>query len=69
MIVGLEIWSEERDGQPSILETVLKKLVGVVRTNNGRTENTSFLVLDAQSVKNTDTAREKGTTLARRYPA
>ena len=41
----------------------LKKWVGVVRTHNGRTENTSFLVLDAQSVKNTDDAREKG------YPA
>jgi hypothetical protein len=38
----------------------LKKWVGVVRTNNGWTENTSFLVLDAQSVKNTDNAREKG---------
>jgi transposase len=55
-----QIWSEERDGQPSSLETVLKKLVGVVRTTNGRTENTSFLIIDAQSVKNTDTAREKG---------
>ena len=55
-----QIWSEERDGQPSILETVLKNLVRVVRTNNGRTEHTSFLIIDAQSVKNTDTAREKG---------
>jgi transposase len=35
-----QLWSEERDGQTSILETVLKKLVRVVRTNNGRTENT-----------------------------
>lgn len=38
----------------------LKKWVGVVRTHDGRTENTSFIVLDVQSVKNTDDAREKG---------
>jgi transposase len=35
-------------------------LVGGVRANHGRTLNTSFLVIDAQSVKNTDTAKEKG---------
>jgi transposase len=35
-------------------------LVGEVRQNNGRKENTSFLIIDAQSVKNTDTAENKG---------
>jgi transposase len=35
-------------------------LVGVVRINNGRQEKTSFIIIDAQSVKNTDTAEEKG---------
>ncbi len=35
-------------------------MVGEVRHNNGRTKNTSFLIIDAQSVKNTDTANEKG---------
>ena len=28
--------------------------------NNGRKEKTSFIIVDAQSVKNTDTAQEKG---------
>ncbi len=35
-------------------------MVGEVRQNNGRKEKTSFLIVDAQSVKNTDTAESKG---------
>jgi transposase len=53
-------WSETKDGQPSTLETVLKKLVGEARLSNGRTSTTSFLIIDAQSVTNTDTAKERG---------
>src|SRR5213082_3299890 len=47
-----EIWSEEVEGKGSILDQALK--------NNGREEKTSFCIVDAQSVKNTDTAEEKG---------
>lgn len=35
-------------------------MVGVVRRHSGRTAKTSFLIVDAQSVKNTDTAEQKG---------
>ena len=35
-------------------------MVGAVRQHSGRTETTSFIIVDAQSVKNTDTAEEKG---------
>ena len=54
-------WSE-RVGpeEESILERVLKKWVGEVRKSNGRTERTSFCIVDSQSVKNTDSARNKG---------
>ena len=31
-----------------------------VRVDDGRKEKTSFCIVDAQSVKNTDTAGEKG---------
>jgi len=31
-----------------------------MRVNNGRNEKTSFVIIDAQSVKNTDTAENKG---------
>jgi len=55
-----EIWSEEKEGKESILDQALKKIVGKVRTDNGRKEKTSMVIVDAQSVKNTDTAEEKG---------
>ena len=35
-------------------------MVGAVRISNGRTEKSSFIIIDAQSVKNTDTAEKKG---------
>lgn len=35
-------------------------MVTEVSISNGRTEKTSFCIIDAQSVKNTDTAEEKG---------
>ncbi len=54
-------WSE-RPGpeQESILEQVLKKPVGTARRSNGRKEQTSFCIVDAQSVRNTDSAEHKG---------
>lgn len=35
-------------------------MVGEVRTSHGRQEKTTFCITDSQSVKNTDTARNKG---------
>ena len=35
-------------------------MVGEVRQRSGRLEKPSFIIVDAQSVKNTDTAEEKG---------
>ena len=55
-----EIWSEKEKGKESVLDQALKKMVGKVRTGNGRGEKTSFCIVDAQSVKNTDTAEGKG---------
>ena len=54
-------WSERPGlGQDSILEQVLKKSVGAARQSNGRKEQTSFCIVDSQSVKNTDSADSKG---------
>ena len=39
-----EIWSEEVEGKESILDQALKKMVGKVRTSNGRKEKTSFCI-------------------------
>ena len=55
------LWSEKvNDSSESILEKVLKKIVGEIRQNNDRDEKSSFIIIDAQSVKNTDTAENKG---------
>jgi transposase len=54
-----EIWSETKEGKESVLDQALKKIVGKVRTDNGREAKTTFCIVDAQSVKNTDTAEEK----------
>ena len=35
-------------------------MVGLIRIEDGRKETTSFCIIDAQSVKNTDTAENKG---------
>lgn len=35
-------------------------MVGEVRISHGRTKSTTFLIIDAQSVKNTSTAKYKG---------
>ena len=35
-------------------------MVGEARCQRGRKEKTSFLIVDAQSVSNTDTAKQKG---------
>ena len=54
-------WSgQPNPEEPSILEQVLKKLVGAARQSNGRKEQTSFCIVDALSVKNTDSAGNKG---------
>ena len=47
-------------GEPSLLERVLKKCVGAVRARLGKLEKTSLCILDAQRVKNTDSAEKKG---------
>ena len=35
-------------------------MVGEARISNGWKEQTGFIMIDSQSVKNTDTARDKG---------
>lgn len=53
-------WKERKGKKPSLLEQCLKKSVGAARADLGRNERTSFCIVDAQSVRNTDTAEQKG---------
>jgi transposase len=50
----------ETEAAPSLLEKLLYEQVAVCREADGRNVKTTFGIVDAQSVKNTDTADEKG---------
>jgi transposase len=47
-------------------ETILQKLVENTRKNNGKKPKTSFIIIDSQSVKNTDCAKKKVTMRAKK---
>ncbi len=49
-----------RSGREERAGAGLKKLVGEAREKLGRNASTSFLIVDAQSMKNTDSAEQKG---------
>ena len=53
------IWSRQTKDK-SLLESVFTHIIGEVRINSGRKAKTRFIIIDAQSVKNVDTAKEKG---------
>lgn len=50
----------EKGERPQPVGRGFKNVVGRTRQNLGRDKETRFLIVDAQSVKNTDTAQEKG---------
>jgi len=54
------IWRTAIEGEESILDCVLRELVEQERRINDRDKQTSMLIVDSKSVKNTDTAEEKG---------
>ncbi|WP_265487645.1 IS5 family transposase [Lactiplantibacillus plantarum] len=55
------VWSEEQIiDEPSILDKCLKKLSLPYGKKQSRSAKTSFIIIDAQSVKNTDTAEHHG---------
>ncbi|MEB9915116.1 IS5 family transposase [Bacillus cereus] len=55
-----QIWRKVDENDISLLEKCIKKLVETYREQDGRKKQTSFCIIDAQSVKNTRTAGEKG---------
>ena len=53
------IWSEPHEGG-SLLEQALKNQMSAARKKQGRSSSSTLLIVDSQSVKNTDTAGLKG---------
>ena len=54
------IWSAKRADGSSILDEVLNELVKSERIINGRQPETTMIIVDSKSIKNTDIADEKG---------
>jgi len=54
------VWRRAKDGEESALDRVLRELVESERVINGRDQQTTMIIVDSKSVKNTDTAEEKG---------
>ncbi|NKC15548.1 MAG: IS5 family transposase [Gammaproteobacteria bacterium] len=55
------IWRQSSpEDSCSALDKALKKWVGEARKSQGRSGKTSLIIVDAQSVKNTDSANHKG---------
>lgn len=53
--------------EDSVLDIILKELVGVIRISHNRKLKATFMIIDAQSVKNTDIAKKKVTMRGRKY--
>jgi hypothetical protein len=53
-------WSKKREDGTSILDDILKKLVQSQRIADNRDPKTTMTIVDSKSVKNADTAEEKG---------
>ena len=54
------MWKEVGADGESIIDKVQRKLVEAERIKNGRSEQTTMIIVDSRSVKNVDTAEEKG---------
>ena len=54
------IWKTPGEDGETLLDKVLRKLVEAKRVKNGRDEQTTMIIVDSRSVKNSFTAEEKG---------
>jgi transposase len=61
------IWSAKRADGSSILDEVLNELLKSERIINGRQPETTMIIVDSKSIKNTDTADQKGYDEEKKY--
>jgi transposase len=55
-----DLWRKSAEGEESILDRILRMLVESERVITGREQQATMIIVDSKSVKNTDTAEEKG---------
>jgi len=63
------VWRSAAEGEESVIDRVLRELVESERVIKGRQQQTTMAIVDSKSVKNTDTAEEKGFDAGEKLPA
>ncbi len=63
-----KVWTKADESSSSILDRALQKLVTRIRNEDIRKDKTTFGIIDAQSVQNTDLAEEKGYDAGKKLP-
>ena len=63
------VWRSAADGRESALDRALQELVDSERSINARDRQTTMITVDSKSVKNIDTAEEKGFDAGKKPPA
>ena len=63
------VWRTVTEGKESVLDRVLRELVENERDTKGRTQQTTMIIVDSKSIKNTFTAKEKGFDAGKKLPA
>jgi transposase len=62
------IWTRKDEAGQSVLDYVLAQLVDLERYGTGRNPAPSMLIIDSKSIKNADTATEKGYDAGKKLP-
>jgi transposase len=63
-------WRKSANGEESVLDRVMRELVESERIAHGRESmKTTMIIVDSKSVKNTDTAEEKGFDAGKKHQA
>jgi hypothetical protein len=61
-------WTKPDDKGETILDRMLNDLVEIARKEDGRAEKTTMIIVDSKSVKNVDSAEEKGYDAGKKLP-
>ena len=62
------MWKKPDANGETLFDSLMKKLVEAERRIDGRAEKTSMIIVDSKSIKNADTAGEKGYDAGKKLP-
>jgi len=63
-----DIWTKIDENGETLLDKMLRKLVEAERKSQGRDEKTTMVIIDSKSIRNADTAEERGYDAGKKLP-